>query len=384
MRRLVALVAAIVLVDTMFYAAVVPLLPYYSHHFDLSKSAAGVLAAAYAAGTLLGSIPAGWLAARIGPRNAVLAGLSMMIVSSVAFGFAQSIAALDIARFVQGVGGAASWAAGLAWLMARAPANRRAELIGTALAAAIAGGLLGPVLGTVATQTSPKLVFSLVGVLGLVLCAWTLAEKPPEPTGGQGMGAFRPAFRNGGVRAGMWLTTLGALLFGTLGVLAPLRMDHLGASSVAIGAAFLVSAGVAAASSPIVGRLSDRRGWREPVLIGLCVSAVAVILLPIPESPALLFLMIVVSDPFFGLSYPSAGALISHGAEHVGLNQGYAFALFNIAWASGQVVGEAGSAGLAQATSDAVPYALLCLLCVATAMAVKRRGPKAAPASQLS
>lgn len=378
------MVAAIVLVDTMFYAAVVPLLPYYSHRFDLSKSAAGVLAASYAAGTLIGSIPAGWLAARIGARKAVLSGLGMMVASSVAFGFAQSIAALDVARFVQGVGGAASWAAGLAWLIARASATRRAELIGTALAAAIAGGLLGPVLGTVATQTSPKLVFSLVGVVGLGLCAWTLTEPAPAPTGGHGFGAFRPALRDRRVLGGMWLTLLGALLFGTLGVLAPLRMDHLGASSVAIGAAFLLSAGCAAATSPVIGRLSDRDGWRRPVLFGLCASAVWVLLLPLPSSAAMLFVLIVVADPFFGLAYPPAGAMISHGAEHVGLDQGYAFALFNIAWAAGQVVGEAGSAGLAQATSDAVPYALLAMLCVATVVSLGRRGPRTQPASQLS
>src|SRR5690348_5761697 len=167
MRRLVIMVAAIVLVDTMFYAAIAPLLPYYKHHFDLSKSAAGMLAAAYPAGTLLGSLPAGWLAARAGVRPTVLAGLSMMIVASLAFGFAHSIVVLDVARFVQGVGGAASWAAGLAWLMARAAGTRRAELIGTALSAAIAGGLLGPVLGTAASQTSPQLVFSLVAALGV-------------------------------------------------------------------------------------------------------------------------------------------------------------------------------------------------------------------------
>ncbi len=384
MRRLVILVAAIVLVDTMFYAAVVPLLPYYSHRFDLSKSAAGVLAASYAAGTLLGSIPAGWLAARIGARKAVLAGLGMMIVSSVAFGFAQSIAALDVARFVQGVGGAASWAAGLAWLIARAPATRRAEMIGTALAAAIAGGLLGPVLGTLASQTSPKLVFSLVGVVGIGLCAWTLTEPAPAPTGGHSFEAFAPALRSQRVQAGMWLTTLGALLFGTLGVLAPLRMDHLGASSVAIGAAFLVSAACAAATSPVIGRLSDRSGWQRPVLFGLCASAVWVVLLPLPSSVAILFVLIVVADPFFGLAYPPAGAMISHGAERVGLDQGYAFALFNIAWASGQVIGEAGSAGLAQATSDAVPYALLAALCLATVVALRRRGLRTQPASQLS
>jgi MFS family permease len=384
MRRLVTMVAAIVLVDTMFYAATAPLLPYYSHHFHLAKSAAGVLAAAYAAGTLVGSIPAGWLSARIGVRKAILTGLSMMIVSSVAFGFAQSIQVLDTARFVQGVGGAASWAAGLSWLMARAPASRRAELIGTALAAAVAGALLGPVLGTLATQTSPKLVFSLVGALGVGLCVWTFTESAPAPTGGHGLGAFRPALRDPQVLSGMWLTTLGALLFGTLGVLAPLRMDRLGASETAVGAAFLVAAAVAAVASPTVGRISDRRGWRGPVLTGLAASVIWVLLLPLPTSPALLFVVIVLADPCFGVSYPPAGALISHGAEGVGLDQGYAFALFNLAWAGGQVVGNAGSAGLAQATADAVPYALLAALCLATIVTVGRRGPRTSAASQLS
>ena len=68
----------------------------------------------------------------------------------------------------------------------------------------------------------------------------------------------------------------------------------------------------------------------------------------------------------------------------MGLDQGYAFALFNLAWAGGQVVGNAGSAGLAQATADAVPYALLAALCLATIVTVGRRGPRTSPASQLS
>src|SRR5437763_4528835 len=173
------MVAAIVLVDTMFYAAIAPVLPYYSHHFHLAKAQAGVLAASYAAGTLLGSIPAGWMAARVGVRATILGGLGLMIGSSVVFAFARDIAVLDGARFVQGVGGAGSWAAGLAWLIARAPPNRRAELIGASLAAAIAGALLGPVLGTAATQTSPKLVFLLVAGLGVLLLIWTLNEPAP-------------------------------------------------------------------------------------------------------------------------------------------------------------------------------------------------------------
>jgi predicted MFS family arabinose efflux permease len=106
-RRLLVLACAIVFVDTTFYAAITPLLPHFEDEFGLSKSASGVLAAAYAAGTFAGAIPGGYLAARAGVRATVLLGLALLVVSSVAFAFAGSIAMLDAARFVQGIGGAA-------------------------------------------------------------------------------------------------------------------------------------------------------------------------------------------------------------------------------------------------------------------------------------
>ena len=369
------MVAAIVLVDTMFYAAIAPLLPYYAHHFHLAKGQAGLLSASYAAGTLLGSMPAGWMAARLGVRATILTGLGLMIGSSVAFAFAQDIALLDTARFVQGVGGAGSWAAGLAWLTLRAPASRRAELIGAALAASIAGALLGPVLGTAATQTSPKLVFLLVAGLGMLLLLWTFNEQAPAPSAASEPVSFLPALRDRRVLAGMWLTTLSALLYGTLSVLAPLRLSHLGASNLTIGFVFLLGAAAAGVVSPLVGRVADRRGRRTPVLAGLCASAVWPLLLALPRSVALLFALVVVADPLFGIQYPPAGAMIADGAEGTGLGQTYAFGLFNLAWAVGQVVGGAGSAGLAQATSDAVPYALLAALCLAALLTL--RAPRA-------
>ena len=89
MRRLFLLVSAVVLVDTMFFAAVAPLLPHFSDELGLSKTAAGVLTAAYPAGTFAGSLPAGWLAARWGVKPTLLLGLALLGTTSLVFGFAE-------------------------------------------------------------------------------------------------------------------------------------------------------------------------------------------------------------------------------------------------------------------------------------------------------
>ena len=59
MRRLLFLVGAVVLVDTMFYAALTPLLPHYAEELGLSKAGAGILAGSYAFGALVGGNPGG-------------------------------------------------------------------------------------------------------------------------------------------------------------------------------------------------------------------------------------------------------------------------------------------------------------------------------------
>jgi len=102
LRLLFLVASAVVFVDTMFYAAVVPLLPTLTRELHLSKASAGVLTAGYAAGTLVGSIPGGMLAARAGPRTTIYVGLFLMGSSSLAFGFLNDITGLDAARFVQG------------------------------------------------------------------------------------------------------------------------------------------------------------------------------------------------------------------------------------------------------------------------------------------
>ena len=382
MRRLLLLVSAVVLVDTMFYAAIVPLLPEYRDDLGLSKSAAGGLTASYAAGTLLGSLPSGWLAGRVGGKTTVLTGLGLLAVSSVAFGFAKDIVLLDAIRFVQGIGGACSWAGGFAWLMAAAPADRRGELIGTALGAAIFGVLLGPVLGGAATQTSPEVVFSGVGVLAVGLAAWAISTPGDVAQGQASSRQLVEALRGRPLMLAVWFVALPALFSGTIGVLVPLRLDELGASGLTVGAVFLAAAAIEAILSPLVGRLSDRRGRLLPLRIGLGAAAVAAVLLPLPGAVWLLTTTLLFAVASLGMFWAPAAALLSERSEFDGLDQGIAFGLMNLAWAAGQVVGGGAGGTLADATADALPYALMSLLCAITlVLASRSRQHDRSPAS---
>jgi MFS family permease len=366
MRRLFLLVAAVVLVDTMFFAAVAPLLPEYSDEFDLSKTGAGILAAAYPAGTFAGALPSGWLVARWGVKPTLLLGLSMLGVSSLAFAFAGHIVLLDGARFVQGFGGACMWASGMAWLVSATPPDRRGELIGSALAAAIVGVLLGPVLGGAATVLSPEAVFSGVAVVAGGLAAWASTVPGVAPEGGSALRGLGQAFRRPTVLAGFWLFTLPAVFAGAIEVLAPLRLDELGASGAAIGGVFLITAAVEAALSPVAGRISDRSGRLAPIRAGLVGAAIMAVLLPLPGTTVLVAAAVVLAIAALGVFWAPAMAMLSDAAEASGLDQGLAFALSNLAWALGHLAGAGAGGALAEATSDAVPYALLGVTCAAT------------------
>ncbi|HET6505535.1 MAG TPA: MFS transporter [Baekduia sp.] len=372
MRRLLLVLSAIVFVDTTFYAVVAPLLPHYAKDLDLSKASAGVLLAAYPAGTLVGALPGGIFAVRFGPKRTVLAGLVLLGASSVGFAFASSALVLDLARFVQGVGGACSWAGGLAWLVGEAPAARRGELIGTALGAAVGGALLGPALGAAAAALGTRPVFGAVAAIAIGL-GFAAAGCQGGQAGAEPGASLRHTLKTSRVRAGLWLVALPGLSFGVLDVLVPLRLDELGAGEAGVAATFLISAAVEGGMSPIVGRVADRRGALVPIRMGLLAATVIVLVVPIPQIAVLCALVMVTATAAFGAFWAPAMTLLSEAAERVGADQGLAFGLVNLAWALGMVGGAAGGGALAKATSDTLCYVLLAVLCGTTLAGLVRR-----------
>ena len=372
MRRLLILTCAMVLVDTIFYAALTPLVPYFTDGLGLSKSAVGVLSGAFGAGVLLGSAPGGYLAARAGVKPTALLGLGLMSATSLFFGFAQAAWTLAALRLLAGVGSAFSWVSAFTWLVARAPEKRRGQMIGTLVSAAVVGSLLGPVLGGAAATFGISVTFTLVSAFGLAVAYWVLLTPAPSPAGSGSPFGFFAAFSRPDLRLGLLFIGFSPLLFGVLTVLTPLQLSSLGWGALAVGVVFFVSAAVESVVHPLLGRWSDKQGFRPPILAGILASLVVLILLPWATTPILVALLIVLAGGAFNAPLVPGTAMFSRAAEEAGVEGALAFGATNFAWAAGYAVGASLGGVLSDLGGDLLSYSVLAVVCLLTLVPLRR------------
>lgn len=372
MRRLLALSCAIVLVDTIFYAALTPLVPYFNQEFGLSKSAVGILSGAYGAGVLVGSAPGGYLASRSGVRITAFVGLILLSITSVVFALVDTSGLLVVARFVGGFGSALSWVAAFTWLVGRAPEERRAEMIGVMISAAVVGALLGPVLGSVAATVGLLPAFASVAVAGGVIAIWAALEPAPATSGYVSLMPTIRAVRQPRLLTSLWFIGLSPLLFSGLAVLVPLELNSLGWGAAAVGTVFLISAAFEALVHPLLGKWSDRSGYRPPVYSGLLASIGILLLLTWVGNPWVIGLLVVLAAGAFNATLVPGTALFSRGTEKAGVEVAVAFAITNFAWASGYAVGAPLGGFLADLRGDALSYLSLTAVCLLTLVLLYR------------
>lgn len=366
MRRLLFLASAMIFFDVAFFAAIAPLLPGYVDDLGLSKAQAGILSASYAAGTLIASLPAGFVASRVGPRRTVIAGLLLLGFSSLVFGLVDQITLLDTARFTQGIAGALIWSGALTWLITSAPEEKRGSVIGTALGTAVAGALLGPALGAVAASVGTGPVFGSVLIIALAL-AYAASRLPqagaPER---QSLREVKETMLSRPVRDAAIFVAVPSVMFGAIEVLVPLRIDALGGGHGVIAGGFIAGAALEAVLAPVAGRYSDRVGRRNPYVVGLSICAVAMVAIALAQTLGAVIAALIMTSLGAGLCFAPALTLISDVAESSSLHQGFAAGLSNMAWASGQVVGGVGGGVVASLTGNALPSIVIAALLLFT------------------
>ena len=381
-RRLLVLVSVIVFADTMLFAAIIPLIPVFADDHGLSKLEAGLLVGAYGAGAMIGGIPAGIMASRVGPRRTVVIGLLALAVATVAFAFSSSPLELGATRLAQGLASAVTWAGALAWLTLGTPRARRGQTLGTAFSFAVLGFIIGPAVGALGELTSIRGTFVVIAASGSVVLAIAAALSPAGPRDVTHPDALRRAFRDVGFLAAVWLTLVPALFFGLLDVLVPLSLDDAGWGTVAIAVTFIGAGLVEVALAPVFGRISDRRGRLYPIRAALALLAVIALgCRARPTAPVLVVLLVVGGLTRGERAYYTPGiALVSDRAEANHMPQTLAFGVMNTAWAIGAMTGPAAGGALAEATGDAAPYVLCAAIAIATVLVVDRAGLTPRPA----
>jgi MFS family permease len=366
LRRLLILASVMASLDTTYFTVLTPLLPHFREQADLDQAQAGALSASYALGSLVAAIPSGVLAVRVGPRAVVLWGLALLASSSMVFGWGRDVTVLTAGRLIQGASGAILFTGALTWLINAVPQNEKGKVLGTAMAAGIFGALVGPPLGALGAVVGPKELFTAAVLIPplLALAAVTIPDAKID----EQVPPVLPVLRTPPFRNGLLLLIAPSLCFGVLAVLAPLRLDALGASAGLIALAFFLPALAEGSLAPVAGARSDAIGRRRPYLAGLLISAWAVVGIAFISSVPLLLTALIVCSVGGGLAVTPALAHISDSATAMAIPQAFAVAFSNLGWSAGTAAGGLTGGTLAQLGGFQLPLifagVLLTLTCI--------------------
>jgi MFS family permease len=161
--------------DAMLYALVLTLL---MRDLGMSKTTAGLLGTLTLLASGMGGVLFGFLADRIGRKQALMASILTYSVCSFASGLATSIAMLAVARFVLGLGMGGEWNTGATLVAETWPTEFRAKaisLVQSSWALGFAAAAL--VAGTVSRYFGWRAVF-FVGILPALLTLWIRRGVP--------------------------------------------------------------------------------------------------------------------------------------------------------------------------------------------------------------
>jgi len=374
MRRQPRALYLVVFLDALLMFAIVPLLPAYVRDLHLTKTEVGLVVGIYSGAVLVGSVPVGYLAARVGARRLTIFGVALLAAATFGCAFAGGFWALLAARIGQGLSSAVSWTAGMAWLSEASEPNARGRVLGAAMSFATVGTLVGPVIGGVLGGAyGLRMPFVLLGILTLVLTL-VVARAPAAPSGPAPVGVRELVRAVGGSRtmvAALSVMLLVAVVSGTIDTLVPLRLGIDGWSAVAITAVLSAAGVLASASNYGVGRIFDRFGG-VPIAVVSIVGMAAVVggLAAAPSAALLAGLFIAATIPISG-QYAVGFPLCAEGADDAGLAHANVFGLLNLTWGAGFLIGPAAGAALAAATSDRLTYGVLVALSLAVAVALR-------------
>ncbi|WP_419720121.1 MFS transporter [Pantoea anthophila] len=345
------------------------LLPDISQGLGVSQVMAGQLVSLYALGSLLAAIPLTVLTSGWRRKKVLLLAIGIFVIFNTITTFSASYWLTLAARFMSGV------AAGLAWGMLAGYARRLVspDLQGRALAIAMVGIPVALSLGTPAgswlgNMLGWRVAFGVMAALAIVLFIWAWVAVPDLP--GQKADRRLPVwqvFRMPGVRPVLaviflWMTAHN-ILYTFIGPF--LALSGL---SNAVGLILLVFGLAALTGIGITGIWVDRHLRRLVLLSLAALAAVSVVLAMGMREQVVIFLAVIVWGwSFGGASTQMQTAAADSAGNHVDVVQAMVTTAWNLAIASGGILG---GLLLNRAGAASFPWALMALMAVAFVIAL--------------
>lgn len=165
---------------------ITPLYLIYQQQFGFSQITLTLIYAAYVIGNIAALLFFGRVSDRVGRRRASLSAIATLVVAALVFLFAQSVAALYIARILSGLGIGIASGTGNAWLAELVGKNdtTRAAIIGTS--SNFLGLGFAPLLSGLLAQYAPwplhlSFIVYLVILCGVAALVWFTQETVRHP-----------------------------------------------------------------------------------------------------------------------------------------------------------------------------------------------------------
>lgn len=348
------------LVNAIGHGAVIPILALRARDLGADVATAALVVAMLGVGSLLASLPAGALVARIGERRSLLLVGCLDAVAMAAAALSDSVLALAGAVLVSGATWTVFMMARQGYMIDVVPVPFRARAMSTLGGSMRVGVLIGPLLGAGLIHVGDLTwVFWLAATMSLASAL--LARLMPDFASAERLDAAHLSVwsvlvehRRTLLTVGLAVVIISASRALRLGLL-PLWADHVGLSASTTSLIFAVAAAVDIAFFFPGGWLMDRRGRSFVAIPVVATTALACLLLPLTDTAAGVTAVMALMAVGNGLG---SGIVMTLGADTAPVA---GRAQYLGAWRLCGDIGISGGAGLLAAAAAVAPLAVACL-----------------------
>ncbi len=352
--------------DMLGYGLIAPNIPLLAATVGATDAQMGYAFAGYPIVFTMAVVPLGRLVDRVG-QNARIVSASMFVLAgaTATMAFLPSIWMLVVARGLQGLASAAAWTATQPLLARdRGATSTTSGRMAVATIASGTGIVVGPLLGGIGDRATPFVIAAVIALCcGLLAAVFLRSESSPASI-------VRPALRtvldDPHVRIACVTIFCSCACLGAMELLLPLELDRLGYTKLAVGALFGAFALLYVVTQPVIGRWINRRGPHEPLVIGsVGLGALMPVVAHVAGPTAYAVLMAAIGT-CGGMLF--LGSMVQVAGRSDEACRGTAYALWNLAFSAGYLLGPVGGGTISSAIGLPVVFHVFAVLPLSAAV----------------